>query len=132
MGTRDRKFSRLPHSVIVKAPGLLPMYYTSKELAEDLDVSTRTVKQWIENGLPYHRNSHNYIMIDGWELAEWVENQRQLGQKPKLNEDEGFCLRCRKAVRIADPAKHRQGRRLLLKGRCGQCNSVVCRGIKHG
>jgi hypothetical protein len=32
---------RLPHLVIVRAPGLLPMWYSRRELAQELEVSVR-------------------------------------------------------------------------------------------
>lgn len=36
---------RLPHLVIVRAPGLLPMWYSRRELAQELEVSVRAI-QW--------------------------------------------------------------------------------------
>ena len=123
---------RLPHSVIVKAPGLLPMYYTAKELVEELDVSYYVIKQWIDNGLPYHRDSRHHIMIDGRKLATWVTHQRQLAKGPRLEPDQGLCMRCKKPVRITNPVKCEDRKRALLKGNCEFCDGVVCRGIKHG
>jgi hypothetical protein len=34
---------RLPHCVIVKAPGLLPMLYKPSEIAEELKIPERTI-----------------------------------------------------------------------------------------
>jgi hypothetical protein len=132
MDTRDGKYCRLPHSVIVKAPGLLPMHYTSKELAEDLSVPSWMVKRWIKNGLPYHRDGHNYIMVDGRELAEWVEAQSRMRKGPRLKAGQGYCMKCNRAVTIRDPIKCRDRKRLILRGVCEVCGSTIYRGIKHG
>ena len=42
---------RLPHSVIVRAPGLLPMLYTPRELERELGVPARTIREWLDRGL---------------------------------------------------------------------------------
>jgi len=38
----------LPRQVIVKAPGLLPMLYTVRELSEDLGMPERTLRDWLK------------------------------------------------------------------------------------
>jgi hypothetical protein len=43
---------KIPHSVIVKASGLLPMLYTVSELAMELDIPGRTLRNWLANGAP--------------------------------------------------------------------------------
>jgi hypothetical protein len=132
MGRRDRKSISLPHSVIVKAPGLLPMHYTSKELAEELGVPQYTVKLWIEGGLPHHHDGRNYLMIDGRDVASWVENQRRVKAGPRMEEGQAYCLRCKKRVTMLNPAKARDRNRILLKGNCSFCGGTVNVGIKHG
>jgi hypothetical protein len=127
-----RVYEKLPHSVIVKAPGLLPMYYTSKELAEELGVPQYTVKLWIEGGLPHHYDGRNYIMVDGRDLARWVENQRRMKAGTKLKDGQAYCFRCRKRTPILNPSKVRDGNKILLKGSCNFCGGTVYRGVKHG
>ena len=34
---------KIPREVIVRAPGLLPMFYKTRELAEDLGIDQRTI-----------------------------------------------------------------------------------------
>jgi hypothetical protein len=46
----------LPHSVIVKSPGLLPMLHTARELAVELRVPERTPNDWLNMSAPYDRN----------------------------------------------------------------------------
>jgi Tfp pilus assembly protein PilV len=43
---RSSRF-KIPHLVIVKAPGLLPMQYTAQELAEELSISESTLRDWL-------------------------------------------------------------------------------------
>jgi hypothetical protein len=42
----------LPHSVIVKAPGILPMLYTVSELAQELRTPERALQDWLAAGAP--------------------------------------------------------------------------------
>ena len=42
----------LPHSVIVRAPILLPMLYTIPELAQELRTPERTLRDWLAAGAP--------------------------------------------------------------------------------
>jgi hypothetical protein len=41
--------TRLSHTVIVRAPGLLPMLYTPSELERELRIPARTVREWLDN-----------------------------------------------------------------------------------
>ena len=68
----------LPHAVIVKAPGLLPMLYRLGELAEELEISPRVVREWMDKGLPYTRDAHGHLWINGQQFAEWVNQLRYL------------------------------------------------------
>jgi len=44
---------KLPHNVIVKAPGLLPMMYTLREITEHLELPMSTLRNWFKAGVPY-------------------------------------------------------------------------------
>jgi len=59
MTVRTNKISESTSRVIVdgrRQRGGLPKLHTVKAVAEALDVSSRTVRRWIENGdLPVHR-----------------------------------------------------------------------------
>jgi hypothetical protein len=84
-----RSTERLPHGVIVRAPGLLPMRYKTRELAEELSISTRTIRRWARRGMPHQRDSRDHIWVHGEEFAVWVEDQRCARRGPKLDPDEG-------------------------------------------
>jgi hypothetical protein len=43
---------KYPHIVLVRAPGLLPMQNKVKELAEELGVPSRTLRDWLNHGMP--------------------------------------------------------------------------------
>lgn len=123
---------KIPHSVIVRAPGLLPMLYKVRELAEELDISRRTIRRWARRGMPHQRDGRNHIWVNGEEFARWVEEQRCTNRGPKLGDDEGFCLRCRQAVRLVSPVRQTDGKVTLLQGTCPRCGAIVNRGVEHG
>ncbi|MBP9041272.1 MAG: helix-turn-helix domain-containing protein [Anaerolineaceae bacterium] len=129
---QDNSNCRISRNVLIKAPGLLPMLYTPREIAEDLDVPETTLRDWLNHGAPHRRDGSNHIWIDGKEFAAWIDNQRNARKKPahKLEAGEGFCMRCNAIVKIQNgeirPVK---GHLSHLKGKCPNCGGIVNRGI---
>ena len=123
---------KIPHCVIVRAPGLLPMLYKVRELAEELDTSRRTIRRWARSGMPHQRDGRNHIWVNGEKFARWVEEQKGTDRGPKLGADEGFCLRCRQAVQLVNPVLKSDGKMPLLQGTCPRCCATVNRGVGHG
>jgi len=82
--------TRLPHTVIVKAPGLLPMLYTPREICEELGIAESTLRDWLQTDVPHQRDNRNWIWINGESFASWVDGQRKPKTSSKLNEDEAL------------------------------------------
>ena len=121
----------LSHSVIVKAPGLLPMQYRAKEIREELGISSLILRAWIRKGLPVSRDSRGHLWINGQVLSAWIGKQKSRRRKKAMKPDEAFCLRCRKVVRMVNPKIHgAQGKKALLSGHCPVCRGRINRGIK--
>jgi hypothetical protein len=55
---------KLPHSVIVKSTGLLHMFYTVREFAEEIAIPEHTLRDWLSHGAPHTRDSLSHIWID--------------------------------------------------------------------
>ena len=124
---------KIPHGVIVRAPGLLPMFYTSRELSDELQVNRKDIVYWIKKGLPHKRDARNHIWINGRECAAWIKNiQKSKQTKIKLEENEAYCLTCNKAVDVENPVIQDANGKLLLKGICPTCNRKVNKGISNG
>jgi hypothetical protein len=123
---------KIPHRVIVRAPGLLPMLYRATELAEDLGVSIWVVRQWAKKGMPYRRDARGHLWITGVEFANWVEVQRGLRRGPALGQDEAYCLPCKQAVKLIKPTRRVDGKRVLLQAICPQCGSKINKGVPCG
>ena len=75
----NRRRNKLPHGVIVRAPGLLPMLYSPRELSEDLQIPEGTLRDWLQAGAPHRRDGRNRLWINGEQFSAWVKAQ----QKPK-------------------------------------------------
>ena len=127
---RDTQSIRPRHDVIVRAPGLLPMLYTTTELATELHIEAWQLREWIKAGMPHQYDHQQHIFIHGHQFAAWVDTQRSVQRGPKLATDEGFCLSCRKAVKLIDPQSTVQGKRKLLRAICPTCQQPVFRGVK--
>lgn len=73
---------RLPHSVVVRAPGLLPMLYTLSELTEELRVSRAVIRGWLKRGLAHERDSRGHILVK-WKSAGGMGDE-QSGRESRL------------------------------------------------
>ena len=120
---------KIPHIVIVKAPGLLNMMYKASELAEDLTIPESTLRDWLEAGAPHHRDSREHIWIRGTEFAGWVESMRKTRAKQPLADDQAYCFRCRKVVNIENVEIRKNiGKLIHFKGICPDCGCKINRG----
>ena len=130
---KKTKRRKLPHSVIVKAPGLLQMEYKVREIAEELDTPDRTIRDWLKGGAPHLRDSQGHYWIRGDEFAAWVKAQKKSKSKRKLSDGEAFCFRCNKVVRLVDPEmKKIKGKLVHFKGKCIDCGCKINRGGRLG
>jgi hypothetical protein len=128
MEVRNRR-TKLPHKVIIKAPGLLPMLYTPREICDELDIAESTLRDWLQIDVPHQRDNRNRIWINGEEFARWVNNQRKPKVTNKLNEDEAYCLRCNQVSKLLSPQiQPIKGNLVLIKGTCANCGAVINRG----
>lgn len=118
---------RMPHKVIVRAPGLLPMMYRTRELARELGVSGARVVNWTQNGAPHQRDRRGHIWINGQLFASWVESHRRSRSRPQLPRGQGYCLRCDEIVTIKDPETRPIGNMIMFSGTCPECGAQVNR-----
>jgi hypothetical protein len=129
-----KRFKKLPHLVIVRAPGLLPMLYTPAELEEELEVPARLIREWLAKGAPHQHDSRGHLWVNGEQFAQWVEQNRvaRHTSKLELGAGEAYCFRCRQAVPLENPIEIRRGKQVLLKGQCPKCNATINRGVPDG
>ncbi|MFZ2098658.1 MAG: hypothetical protein WAV05_18655 [Anaerolineales bacterium] len=130
MSTKLRSLRmKLPHLVIVRAPGLLPMLYKVGELANELGIPDRTLRDWLNTGVPHQRDRRGHLWVNGLEFAQWVEKQRIKKAPEKLADDEAYCLHCRQPVMLIDPEiVPIKGKLINIKGYCPKCGNVINRG----
>lgn len=122
----------LPHSVIVKSPGLLPMLYKVSELSVELNIHERTLRDWLSGGAPYQRDSHNHVWVNGTDFHKWVLECRKKKTSRNMKENDGWCLRCKKPVEILNPQViERSGQPIRIHGVCSFCGTSVNRGAKR-
>ena len=126
---------KIPHSVIAKAPGLLPMQYTAHEISEEMSIPESTLRDWFMRGAPHTRDNYNHIWVNGPRFAAWVEEQRKLKHRSprKLKEGEGYCMHCNQIVEMLDPiVRHIKGKLYHTKGQCPTCGCTINRGGRYG
>jgi hypothetical protein len=120
---------KLPHSVIVKSTGLLPMFYTVRELAEEIAIPDRTLRDWLSHGAPHTRDRLRHIWIEGRAFAGWVQSLRRKSNGARMKKDEGYCMTCKRAVVMLNQIRYPSASRLIyIHGICPVCNGKVTRG----
>jgi hypothetical protein len=123
---------RLPHGVIVKAPGLLPMMYTLREISEELGVPDSTLRGWLEAGAPHQRDHREHLWIQGNLFAAWVKAQQKPRLHRKLESGEGYCLHCNQIVQLVSPeVRPIKGKLVHYRGKCPQCGHIINRGDRY-
>jgi hypothetical protein len=120
---------KLPHSVIVKSPGLLPMLYQVSELAEAIGAVERTLRDWLVLGAPHLRDERGRVWVHGREFAAWVAGMRKQKRNRKLKDNEALCLRCNEIVKMLEPKTYQlRGKLTNTRGKCPQCGCTINRG----
>lgn len=71
--------------------------YTFKEIADLLGVHVRTVQSWHLDGLSPLEGSNNPYLVMGGEIKMYLK-QKSLKNRVQLDENELYCMGCRKAV----------------------------------
>ncbi len=123
---------KLPHAVIVKAPGLLPMLYTVRELADELSMPERTLRDWLLRGAPHTRDRLGRIWVNGQAFAAWVLSQRRKSSSSRLKPGEGYCMVCNRIVTVVHPIRRPSaGKLVYIQGLCPHCNGKVSRGARR-
>ena len=123
---------KFTHSIIVRSPGLLPMLYTVRELAEELSIPDRTLRDWLVQGAPHTRDRLGHIWVNGQEFANWVAQQRKKVPSYKLNSGEGYCMSCNQVVKMLKPISRPSiGRLVYTQGVCPHCDGKVSRGTRR-
>lgn len=70
--------------------------YSLSEISKLFDVHIRTVRNWVKEGLEIVAGIYPYL-VNGRDLKAFL-CKRQTQRKIKLEENEMYCLKCRKAV----------------------------------
>jgi hypothetical protein len=124
--------TKLPHAVIVKAPGLLPMLYTVSELAGELRMSERTLRDWLHHRAPHTRDRLGHIWVDGQAFTDWVASQRKKAIRGRLQPGEGYCMNCNRIVVMLFPTRRPSSSKLVyIQGVCPHCDGKVSRGARR-
>lgn len=106
--------------------------YTIAEVAEVLDVSIATIRNWIKQGLPIEKGQRPYL-IYGIDLREFLVRKSKL-RKYKLADGELGCFSCHASrpplngAVIHNTQTDKTGR---LRGACSVCGGNCSRIISN-
>lgn len=124
--------TKIPHLVIVRAPGLLPMLYTLRELGDELGIPDSTLRDWLVAGAPHQRDSRDHLWVNGESFAAWVKAQQKPRTHRKLAAGEGYCMHCNQITKLLSPeVRHIKGKLIHIRGKCPQCGHIINRGDRY-
>lgn len=108
---------------------LLDMEYTPGELAKEVGFTRRQVyRVYMKLGVPHRRDEGRHIWINGKQFREWYEATYP---RTTLADDEGFCLTCKKAVKMVNPKKQKRKWLFYWVFHCPTCGRKIPRIIKQ-
>jgi hypothetical protein len=129
---KSTKKIKIPRLVSVRAPGLLPMLYTLRELGEELGIPDSTLRDWLQIGAPHQRDNRDHLWVNGKSFADWVKAQQKPGTHRKLEKGEGYCMHCNQITRLISPeVRHIKGKLVQIKGKCPLCGHTINRGDRY-
>jgi len=107
---------------------LLDMLYLPAELASEIGVNPRQISRaYLRLGCPSVRDGKR-LFINGRAFADWYE---ETYSKITLHHDEGFCLTCKQAVKMADPLRKKSGRLIYAVFNCSGCGRKISRILER-
>jgi hypothetical protein len=124
------KSIRPSHAAIVRAPGLLPMRYTLREISEQLEVPLSTLKDWRMLEMPWERDEWGHIWIQGTAFAAWLDTARHR-RKQRLKAHEAYCVVCHEAVVLLNPSRCDSAGVARLTDHCPKCGNKITRVIQR-
>lgn len=121
---------KIPSLAQLRSGRLLPMLYKVSEIASELNMNERTLRDWLSNGAPHQRDERNHIWISGSEFSSWITSQRKSKKSGRrLGDHEAYCMHCNVPVTLNN-RKVVQVRAKLIRiaGNCPNCGVKINRG----
>ena len=112
--------------------------YTTREISELLKVNRKTILRWLKEGLLLLAPNKTPKLVMGYDLKAFIQAKRD-SRRVKLNWNEFYCLKCKKAVLAKRGSEHTEktGKNIGLENReqeiiyakCKGCSTPVARFI---
>ena len=105
--------------------------YDVAEVARLLGVDRRTVRRWMDNGLPSIRDTRPFLIL-GRDLVEFLSAKAR--PKARCGPGQMFCLRCQLAREVAlNEAEivHASAVSFNLRALCNPCTAVMHRRVSR-
>jgi len=110
--------------------------YNTQEISQLLKVNRKTIFRWIKEGLVLMDATQNPKLIMGDDLKAFIKAKREVKQL-KLNWNEFYCLRCRRAVlaKRGSEQTEKTGKSIgsknreqeMISAKCKECGGSVAR-----
>ena len=125
---KSRYAPRITCSTVKKLLRLLNMDYKPSEIAEELNLSVKTIYRYLDMGSPHRTDKTGSIWVNGVDFREWAKNQlssNALKPKVKADADQAWCCKCRSLVHFSSTITRKLGKRVVVHGTCSVCSGKV-------
>ena len=111
-----------------RARGLLDMFYTPAELAEELGLPDRSYiyHTLLKHGLPSNKDDTGHVWIRGKDVLPWYIGYCEK-RKHKTAPDQAYCMKCRQARQVKPETCETVtfGIVKMQKANCAVCGTVT-------
>ena len=97
-GEKYEDYYKVHRIVYKKRQRLLDMAYTTGEIAEELGVTPKYIRDTLirKMGAPYRYDESGRLWLDGLQIREWIGKAFDPKKRSvKLDRNEFFCVKCR-------------------------------------
>lgn len=127
-GEKFQGFYKVHRIVYQKRNRLLDMEYTTNELAEELGVTPKYVRDTMiaKHGAPFKQDKKGRVWLEGIKIRDWIEEAYNPNKnKVKLDENEFYCVKCREK-RLTDHYNTIQkGGTIYKQSHCPICGTLM-------
>ena len=112
-GEKYEDYYKVHRIVFKKRERLLNMPYTTGEMAKELGVTPKYIRDTMirKMGAPHRYDDEGRLWLDGLNMREWIEKALDPQKKSvKLNKNEFYCVKCREKQEAEESiTKHSNG-----------------------
>ena len=125
-GEKYEDYYKVHRIVFKKRERLLDMAYTTGEIANELGVTPKYIRDTMirKMGAPYRCDKSGRLWLDGMKVKLWIEKELNPAKRAvKLTESEFYCVKCRQKRSVDSYVMKKSKGTIYKQAPCPVCGS---------